>query len=197
MVTGSPGGRTIINTVLHTILNVIDFGMNARTPSTRRVSTTSGCRTGCSFERNGLSPDTLAILKGYGHTLNPIGAQGIAEAIVVSARDGKLNAGATTGGRWMAGRRGIRDSQDSEFRRQNSEDRRQRATGGRSRSKPCEHGNHGRSTNASQGPRTWWGDEVGPRLPPTAPWRCVCPPCRAVCAVTCRRARQETEDQKL
>ncbi len=30
MVTGSPGGRTIINTVLMTILNVIDFGMNAQ-----------------------------------------------------------------------------------------------------------------------------------------------------------------------
>ena len=30
MVTGSPGGRTIINTVLHTILNVVDFGMNAQ-----------------------------------------------------------------------------------------------------------------------------------------------------------------------
>ena len=30
MVTGSPGGRTIINTVLMTILDVIDFGMNAQ-----------------------------------------------------------------------------------------------------------------------------------------------------------------------
>jgi gamma-glutamyltranspeptidase / glutathione hydrolase len=30
MVTGTPGGRTIINTVLQTILNVIDFGMNAQ-----------------------------------------------------------------------------------------------------------------------------------------------------------------------
>ena len=30
MVTGTPGGRTIINTVLTTILNVIDFGMNAQ-----------------------------------------------------------------------------------------------------------------------------------------------------------------------
>jgi gamma-glutamyltranspeptidase/glutathione hydrolase len=30
MVTGSPGGRTIINTVLLTILNAVDFGMNAQ-----------------------------------------------------------------------------------------------------------------------------------------------------------------------
>src|SRR5690606_10144659 len=31
MVTGSPGGRTIINTVLQTIVNVVDHGMNAQT----------------------------------------------------------------------------------------------------------------------------------------------------------------------
>ena len=30
MVTGSPGGRTIINTVLETIVDVVDFGMNAQ-----------------------------------------------------------------------------------------------------------------------------------------------------------------------
>ena len=30
MVTGAEGGRTIISTVLHTILNVIDHGMNAQ-----------------------------------------------------------------------------------------------------------------------------------------------------------------------
>ena len=30
MVTGSPGGRTIINTVLETIVNAVDFGMNAQ-----------------------------------------------------------------------------------------------------------------------------------------------------------------------
>src|SRR5215472_15290476 len=30
MVTGSPGGRTIINTVLETIVDAVDFGMNAQ-----------------------------------------------------------------------------------------------------------------------------------------------------------------------
>ena len=30
VVIGSPGGRTIINTVLHTIVNVIDYGMNVQ-----------------------------------------------------------------------------------------------------------------------------------------------------------------------
>src|SRR5207247_10768143 len=28
LITGSPGGRTIINTTLHVLLNTMDFGMN-------------------------------------------------------------------------------------------------------------------------------------------------------------------------
>ena len=93
MVTGSPGGRTIINTVLHTILNVIDFGMNAQDAVDAPRFHHQWLPDTVQFERNGLSPDTLAILKACGHTLESIGAQGIAEAIVVSPRDGKLNAG--------------------------------------------------------------------------------------------------------
>jgi len=93
MVTGSPGGRTIINTVLHTILNVIDFGMNAQDAIDAPRFHHQWLPDQVQYERNGLSPDTLAILKGYGHTLRQVGAQGIAEAIVVNARDGKLNAG--------------------------------------------------------------------------------------------------------
>ena len=30
LITGSPGGRTIINTVLETIVDAVDFGMNAQ-----------------------------------------------------------------------------------------------------------------------------------------------------------------------
>jgi gamma-glutamyltranspeptidase / glutathione hydrolase len=93
MVTGSPGGRTIINTVLHTILNVIDFGMNAQDAIDAPRFHHQWLPDKVQYERRGLSPDTLAILTGYGHKLEAVGAQGIAEAIVVSARDGKLNAG--------------------------------------------------------------------------------------------------------
>jgi gamma-glutamyltranspeptidase/glutathione hydrolase len=45
------------------------------------------------FERHGLSPDTLAMLKAKGHTLTPTGAQGVAEVIVIDARTGKLHGG--------------------------------------------------------------------------------------------------------
>jgi gamma-glutamyltranspeptidase/glutathione hydrolase len=93
MVTGSPGGRTIINTVLHTILNVVDFGMNAQEAVDAARFHHQWLPDTVQFERNGLSPDTLAILKARGHTLAPIGGQGIAEVIVVTPRDGKLNGG--------------------------------------------------------------------------------------------------------
>ncbi len=45
MVTGSPGGRTIINTVLETIVDVVDFGMNAQESVDAPASTISGCPT--------------------------------------------------------------------------------------------------------------------------------------------------------
>jgi gamma-glutamyltranspeptidase/glutathione hydrolase len=45
LVTGSPGGRTIINTTLHVVLNTIDFGMDVRQMPGARTS--NGCRTPC------------------------------------------------------------------------------------------------------------------------------------------------------
>ncbi len=93
MVTGSPGGRTIINTVLHTILNVIDHGMNAQEAVDAARFHHQWLPDRIVFERNGLSPDTIAILKSRGHTLTPTGAQGVAEVIIVDARTGKLNGG--------------------------------------------------------------------------------------------------------
>ena len=45
MVSGSPGGRTIINTVLETIVDAVDFGMNAQEAVDAVASTISGCPT--------------------------------------------------------------------------------------------------------------------------------------------------------
>jgi gamma-glutamyltranspeptidase/glutathione hydrolase len=93
MVTGSPGGRTIINTVLHTILNVIDFGMNAQEAVDAARFHHQWLPDEVQFERHGLSPDTLVILKARGHVLKAIGGQGIAEVIVVTPKEGKLTGG--------------------------------------------------------------------------------------------------------
>jgi gamma-glutamyltranspeptidase/glutathione hydrolase len=93
MVTGSPGGRTIINTVLHTILNVVDFGMNAQEAVDAARFHHQWLPDRISYERNGFSPDTIAILKARGHQLQAGGAQGVAEAIVLNQRDKKLEGG--------------------------------------------------------------------------------------------------------
>jgi len=69
---GSPGGPTIINTVLQTIVNVIDFGMDIQQAiDTPRVHH-QWLPDQVYWEENGLNPDTRALLEKMGHTLRPI-----------------------------------------------------------------------------------------------------------------------------
>jgi gamma-glutamyltranspeptidase / glutathione hydrolase len=93
MVTGSPGGRTIINTVTQTVLNVIDYGMNAQEAVDAPRLHHQWLPDRTDYERFGLSPDTVKILEGMGHLLRPGGAQGVAEVILVDPRDGTLQGG--------------------------------------------------------------------------------------------------------
>ena len=93
MVTGSPGGRTIIATVLHTILNVIEHGMNAQEAVDAARFYHQWLPDTVYYERHGFSPDTLAILRARGHRIEAIGVQGIAEVIVVEPKTGKLAGG--------------------------------------------------------------------------------------------------------
>lgn len=83
MVIGSPGGRTIINTVLLTILNVVDFGMNIQDAIDFPRFHHQWLPDRILFEKNGISPDTLAILKQRGHaTVELPFGQGVAQGIV-------------------------------------------------------------------------------------------------------------------
>ncbi|MEO8499486.1 MAG: gamma-glutamyltransferase [Vicinamibacteria bacterium] len=94
MVIGSPGGRTIINTVLLTILNVIDFGMNIQDAIDFPRFHHQWLPDRIAFEKNGISPDTLAILKQRGH--NPVElpfSQGVAQGIVWNKTDKLLEGG--------------------------------------------------------------------------------------------------------
>jgi gamma-glutamyltranspeptidase/glutathione hydrolase len=93
MVTGTPGGRTIINTVLMTILNVIDFGMNAQEAVDAGRIHHQWLPDRINYEEYGFSPDTIAILKKMGHTVQQGGNQGVAEVIVVNPQDGWLEGG--------------------------------------------------------------------------------------------------------
>jgi gamma-glutamyltranspeptidase / glutathione hydrolase len=93
MVTGSPGGRTIINTVLLTILNVVDFGMNAQEAVDAGRFHHQWLPDQITYERFSLSPDTLAGLRTKGHALREGGTQGLAEVIVYNAADDMLEGG--------------------------------------------------------------------------------------------------------
>jgi gamma-glutamyltranspeptidase/glutathione hydrolase len=93
MVTGSPGGRTIINTVLLTILNVVDFGMNAQEAVDAPRFHHQWLPDRIVMERNGLSQDSLSLLERRGHTITTTDRQGVAEVIVYNERDNVLEAG--------------------------------------------------------------------------------------------------------
>ena len=93
MVTGSPGGRTIINTVLMTILNVIDFGMNAQEAVDAGRMHHQWLPDRLSVERFGFSADSLNALRAMGHTVTEAGGQGVAEVIVLNQKDDMLEGG--------------------------------------------------------------------------------------------------------
>ena len=82
MVVGTPGGRTIINTVLQIILNVIDHDMNiAQAVEAPRIHH-QWLPNVTSFELHGLSVDTRRIYESMGHRVRFRGSQGRAHSIM-------------------------------------------------------------------------------------------------------------------
>ena len=93
MVIGSPGGRTIINTVLECILGVVDFGLNIQEAIDAPRFHHQWLPDRIRYERIGFSPDTIALLRAKGHDLRETGSQGIAEGIVYDAKEDVLEGG--------------------------------------------------------------------------------------------------------
>lgn len=93
MVTGSPGGRTIINTVIMTLLNAIDFGMNAQEVVDAGRIHHQWLPDRIAMERFGFSADTIAQLKAMGHTVAEVGNQGVAEVIIFNQKENLLEGG--------------------------------------------------------------------------------------------------------
>ncbi len=93
MVTGSPGGRTIINTVLETIVDAVDFGMNAQEAVDAARFHHQWLPDVINYERFGFSPDTIKELERRGHTLREGGGQGVAQVIIYDAKDDMLDGG--------------------------------------------------------------------------------------------------------
>jgi gamma-glutamyltranspeptidase/glutathione hydrolase len=78
---GSPGGPTIINTVLQVILNVLDFGMNVQDAVNQPRIHHQWMPDELRLER-GFSPDTAAALAGRGHQVKRVASQGEVAAIL-------------------------------------------------------------------------------------------------------------------
>lgn len=94
LVIGSPGGRTIINTVLQVILNVVDHGMNiaqaVEAPRMHHQWLPDVTR----MERLGFSPDTQRLYAQMGHRLAFVGQMGHAMGIFIDRERGLLFGGA-------------------------------------------------------------------------------------------------------
>jgi gamma-glutamyltranspeptidase/glutathione hydrolase len=94
---GSPGGRTIINTVLETIVNMVDFGMNVQEAIDAPRFHHQWLPDRILYERYGLSPDTVALLRARGHVMKEgegdQATQGVAEGVFFDAAADMLEGG--------------------------------------------------------------------------------------------------------
>ena len=90
-VIGSPGGRTIINTVLQVILNLVDHKMNAaRAVEAGRIHH-SWLPDVTFFEKWLFSKDTIHLYEMMGHDVEFRSSQGSANGIFVNRSSGILN----------------------------------------------------------------------------------------------------------
>ena len=87
-VVGSPGGRTIINTVMQVILNVVEFDMNIQeavdAPRLHHQWLPDNVR----IEQDGVSSATVAELERRGYTVSVRGGQGLAHSIMIDPGNG-------------------------------------------------------------------------------------------------------------
>jgi len=92
LVVGSPGGARIITTTLQVIMNVIDFGLNIQSainaPRVHHQWLPDELRI-----EEGISPDTVQLLRQMGHTVNQKQAMGAIQGILIGS-DGILYGGA-------------------------------------------------------------------------------------------------------
>ena len=92
LVTGSPGGPRIITTTLQVLMNVIDHHLNIQAavnaPRIHHQWLPDEIRV-----EEGISPDTIRLLEGMGHTVTQKAAMGAIQSIMI-AEDGTFYGGA-------------------------------------------------------------------------------------------------------
>lgn len=87
-VVGSPGGRTIINTTMQIILNLVDFGMNLQEAVDAKRIHHQWLPDRIRIEADGASAQTVSDLEAMGHTVQVGGSQGSANSVGYDARTG-------------------------------------------------------------------------------------------------------------
>jgi len=88
LVTGSPGSRTIINTVLDIVLDVAAWGMTGREAIDAPRMHHPWLPDRLDVEANGISDDVLAKLQAMGYTVRVSGKQGSAQSIWIQPTTG-------------------------------------------------------------------------------------------------------------
>ncbi len=89
-VIGSPGGRTIINTVLQVALNVMDFDMNIQQAVNAKRLHHQWLPDIVRIEADGMDDAELAELTALGHQTSMRGRQGSVQAIMVDPETGEI-----------------------------------------------------------------------------------------------------------
>jgi gamma-glutamyltranspeptidase/glutathione hydrolase len=84
LITGSPGGRTIINTVLTIVLGVTEYGLTGREAVDLTRMHHQWLPDDVTIEATGVSAATIAKLESMGHSVRTRGRQGDAHSIWVS-----------------------------------------------------------------------------------------------------------------
>ena len=88
-VIGSPGGRTIINTVLQLVLNLVDFEMDIREAVAAPRMHHQWLPDRIRIEADGVAPAVADELRAMGHEVQVTGRQGSANSIGVDALTGE------------------------------------------------------------------------------------------------------------
>jgi gamma-glutamyltranspeptidase / glutathione hydrolase len=85
---GSPGGRTIINTVLQMVLNLVDHGMGIQQAVDAARMHHQWLPDRISIEDGAADESTLSRLRGMGHDVRIVGRQGSVQAIMIDPATG-------------------------------------------------------------------------------------------------------------
>lgn len=87
-VIGSPGGRTIINSVMQVFLNLAEFGMDAQAAVNAHRFHHQWLPDRVRMEEDGLSDSEVDALESMGHTINVRGRQGSTQVIFIDPQTG-------------------------------------------------------------------------------------------------------------